>query len=508
MRKTLILCSIVVLAGCAVGPDYEKPDVDLPDSAFDSTMLSDKQQKSLAYWWTRFEDPTLNKLIDQALDANLDIAMQAQKIRQARAELGYKNADLFPTVEGQAEGMRKRAGGRQVGSDIPSQGTDYITRRNHFEVSGSLNYELDLWGALRRGSEQARAQLLSSAYTKDSIRLQTVADVVTNYMSLRSMQRQIRVTQETIKTREKQYDLDQKRFEHGAIDKLTLLQTKSQLKDARSSLPQLKEQEAKLSSSLAILTGKTPRQIMSSLTLPKGDFSDMKLPEELPAVLPSALVNRRPDVRAAEAALIAANANIGVAKARFFPQVNLNAMIGSGALNIGDMFSAFTRAQQVGGTITSPILDFGRINSQYRSAKAQKEQAEISYRKTLRQAFQEVRDALAEIKYSRDYLDEVQDKAESYEETLKLARLRYDAGRVDYYDVLDAQRQLFSSRLDLAEAIASRFTAVADLYKALGGGWTHSSDSLSPGMRRVMDSYDDDKDEKSPAVQGLGLKNK
>lgn len=490
MRSALLLCAVVVLAGCAVGPDYERPNTDLPKSAFDSTLLSQKQQKSLAYWWTRYRDPTLNKLIDQALDSNLDIALQAQKVRQARAELGYQNAQLYPSVKGQAKGMRERAGGRAAQAEGNAMApTDQISRSNQFSVSGSLSYELDFWGALRRADEQARAQLLSSAYTQDSIRLQTVADVVANYTSLRSYQRQIRVTKETIRTREQGLSLDQKRYKYGAIDKLTLLQTQSLLKSARAQLPPLEQQEAKLRTSLAILTGKTPRQIMAATKLPQGDLADLTLPRDLPVVLPSTLINRRPDVRAAEASLIAANANVGVAKARFFPTFNLSAMLGTEALQVGDLFQPYTKIEQAGGSITAPILDFGRINAQYRSAKAQKSQAEIRYRQTVRQAFQEVRNALDEVKYSRERLEQIQDQVDSYRQTLKLANLRYQVGRTDYFDVLDAQRSLFSSQLDLSQAIADRFTATADLFKALGGGWTDDSDSLTPAMQEVSDDY-------------------
>lgn len=490
MRSALILCAVVVLAGCAVGPDYERPDLDLPKSALDSTLLSDQQQQSLAYWWTRYKDPTLNKLIDQALDSNLDIAMQAQKVRQARAELGYQNAQLYPSVKGQAEGTRQRSGGRAARAEgNPSSPKESVTRFNKFSVSGSLNYELDFWGALRRADEQARAQLLSSAYTQDSIRLQTVADVVTNYMSLRSYQRQVQVTKDTIKTRVQQYHLDQKRYQYGAIDKLTMLQTKSSLKSARSQLPPLQQQASKLRNSLAILTGKTPRQIMASTKLPEGKLSDLTLPRDLPVVLPSTLVNRRPDIRAAEAGLIAANANVGVAKARFFPTFNLSAMIGTEALHVGDLFEPYSKIEQVGGDITAPILDFGRINAQYRSSKAQKAQAEIRYRQTVRQAFKEVRNALVEVKYSRKRVKELQDQVESYRQTLKLANLRYQVGRTDYFDVLDARRSLFSSQLDLSKAIANRFTATADLFKALGGGWTADSDSLTPALQGVADDY-------------------
>ncbi|WP_348760613.1 efflux transporter outer membrane subunit [uncultured Salinisphaera sp.] len=511
MRSALILGAMVLLAGCAVGPDYERPDIDLPESRFDSTLLSNQQQQELAYWWTRYQDPTLNRLIDQALDSNLDLALQFERIRQARAELGYQNAQLYPSVEGQAQAQRQRSGsaafaggggglgggqsggsaggGAGGGGGSPSNDTQ-VQRFNFYSITGTLNYEFDLWGALRRSAEQARAQLLSSAYTQDSMRLMVVSDVVTNYMSLRSYQRQIAVTKETIRTRRQGYNLDQKRYEYGAIDKLTLLQTRSLLQSAKAQLPPLEQQADRLQTSLAILTGKTPRQIMNSTTVPDGDFEDLTLPEDLPVVLPSSLIERRPDIRAAEASLIAANANVGVAKARFFPTLNLSAGLGTQALDVSNLFEPYSELQRISGSVTAPILDFGRINAQYRSSKAQKAQAEIQYRQAVRQAFQEVENALQAVKYSRERYVSIQEQVDSYRETLRLANLRYQVGRTDYFDVLDAQRNLFSSQLDLADAIASRFTATADLYKALGGGWTASSDSLDPALQEVANDYE------------------
>lgn len=504
MRSAVALMAVVVLAGCAVGPDYKRPDLDLPQSAFNSTLLTDQQEQSLVAWWTRFDDPVLNNLIDQALDSNLDIALQFEKVQQARAQLGYQDAQLYPSISAQAQGMRQHvsgaagaagsvggsSGGAAAGGSTGAAANAGGGRFNYYSVAATLNYELDIFGGLRRSAEQARAQLLSSAYTQDSVRLMVVSDVVTNYMSLRSLQRQIRVTQETIKTRLQGLHLDQQRYKYGAIDKLTLLQTQSLLDSARAQLPPLQQQESKLRTSLAILTGKTPRQILEHTDIPDGGFKDIKLPTDLPLVLPSLLVERRPDIRAAEASLIAANANVGAAKAQFFPTFNLTSMIGTQALDVSDLFEPFSKAESIGGSISAPILDFGRINAQYRGAKAQKRAAEIQYRQTVRQAFQEVHDALDEIKYSREQLTAVQKQVDSYQETLRLANIRYQVGRTNYFDVLDAQRQLFNSQLDLATAIRDRFTATADLYKALGGGWTQDSDSLDPGLEAVAASYE------------------
>lgn len=493
MRNVLILISLVALTACTLGPDYKRPKIDLPHSKLASTHLTQQEEQAMASWWTRFDDPVLDHLISQALSGNLQIALQVEKVRQARAELGLTNAQQYPTISGQANAARNLVSTKTGGG---SQGAS--RRYNSFSIAASLSYELDVFGGLRRASEAARARLLSSAYTQDSIRLTVVSDVVTDYMSLRSLQRQIRVTRQTIQTRQKGLSLDQQRYKYGAIDKLTLLQTRSLLQSAQAQLPSLQEQEAKLRTSLAILTGKTPRQIMQDTAVAAGSFNDIKLPNKLPRILPSLLVERRPDVRASEASLIAANASVGQAKAQFFPSFNLSAMIGTDALNVSNLFSPGSEARTISGAITAPILDFGRNRANYRSAKAQKQQAVIAYRQTLRQAFKEVQDALVEIQYTSQHLQAVRSEVQSYKETLHLAKIRYEAGTTNYFNVLDAQRNVFSSELNLATAIRDRFTATADLFKALGGGWTEQTDSLTPSLQATADKYDPTRQRKNP----------
>ncbi|NNC23448.1 efflux transporter outer membrane subunit [Salinisphaera sp. USBA-960] len=486
MNKLAVLglAALVGLAGCTLGPDYKRPSVDMPSSKFASTHLSQKQRKALASWWEKFGDAKLNHMINEALDRNLKIAKQVQVVRQERAALGMANADLFPTVSGQADAARQ-----EVSRNSASGASSADRRSDQFSVSGTLDYEVDLFGRLRRSRQAARAQLLSSAYTQDSIRLTVIADVVTNYLTLRSLQRQIRVTQDTIETRKKGLSLDKKRYKYGAINKLTLLQTRSLLQSARAQLPPLKKQVGKQKTALAILTGKTPRQIMNHMEVADGKFSQIKVPE-LPKAIPSLVVDRRPDIRAAEAKLIAANADVGAAKAKFFPTFNITAMIGSKSTDVSDLFDPLSTASSITGSITQPILDFGQRSANYTSKKARKQQAVIAYRQTLRQAFKGVSDALTEVKYTKQRLQSVRSELQKYRDTLQLARTRYKAGQTNFFNVLDAQRNVYSTQLDLATSIRNRFTAIANLYKAIGGGWTHSSDSLTPAMEDTMREYD------------------
>ncbi len=497
-KRLILLAALLLLSACTLGPDYERPELDLPSSELDATLLSEAQREAMAYWWTRFRDPALNRLIDSALDDNLDIALQAARLREGRAQLGLANAQLYPTLQGQVEATHQKTGGASSprsgagasgagagagGGASPLQGSGQGF--DYFSVAAVLSYELDIFGALRRGRESAAAQLLSSAYTRDSIRLSVISDVVATYMSLRASQRQIRVTQQTIETREQALTLDEKRYELGAIGQLELLQTRSLLASARAQLPQLRQQASELESALAILTGKTPREIMVEADVEPGDFDDIHLPGGLPVVLPSALVNRRPDIRAAEATLIATNANIGVVKAQFFPSFNLSAMIGTAALDIDNLFEPYSETRSLAGAITAPILTFGRLEARYDTAVARREQAEIMYRSTVRTAFGEVRDALVAVQLTQERVQAVRLQAEAFADTLELARIRYEVGRVAFFAVLDAQRQLFQAQLTLAEAIRDRFVATANLFKALGGGWTANSDSISRNLKFV-----------------------
>jgi len=467
-----MLC--VGLSACALVPDYERPSLDLPADEQASANLAADQRAAMVQWWQQFEDPVLTRMIDTALASNLDIALQAARIQQARAQLGLSRAQFYPTLSGQVEASRAKAS-LEANPAIRASGQSRYS--SSYSVAATLDYELNLFSALA-GHEAAEAQLLAAAYTHDAIRLSVVGDIVANYMSLRAVQREIRITRGTIETRAEDLELAKKRYQFGAIDQLTLLQTQAILANARAQLPQLLEQESLLESSLALLVGKSPRAIMSEAEIEPAPLQEITLPEELPVLLPSTLVNRRPDIRAAEATLAASNANVGVARAQYFPTLNLTAMIGSAATSIGSLFESAAEAASVGGAIGAPILSFGRIQANIEAAKAQREQAIIMYRQAVRNAFADVRDALVGVDVTAERVRTTRNQVEDYEATLRLARERYNAGSTDLRDVLDAQRQLFSAELQLSQAIRDRFVATANLFKALGGGWSDDIEML------------------------------
>lgn len=481
------------LSACALVPSYERPELDLPSAEGAPDQAAEDQRQAMAKWWWRFDDPTLDRLIASALDNNLSLALQAAKVREARAQLGLAEAKFYPTLGAQIEASRRKAS-LATNSGIGARGTDRYSET--FSVAATLGYELNLFAAVAR-HEAAQAQLLASAYSREAMRLAIITDIVANYMSLRAIQRKIRITKRTIETRAEGLELAKKRYEYGAISKLALLQKRALLADIRSRLPKLRGQASQLESALAILTGKTPREIMRKANISRSPMTDINLPGKLPKLLPSALVSRRPDIRAAEAALVAADARVSVAKSQYFPSLDLTAMIGSAAMSIANLFEPLAATASVTGIISAPLLTFGRIDARVDTAEAQRRQAMLMYRKTVRQAFKQVRNALIGIQLTQERVEAVQHQVNAYRETLALAQKRYQVGRVGLEDVLEVQRQLYDAQLALSEAIRDRFVATANLFKALGGGWTDKTDSVPDDIDTGLPQSDSGRQEKA-----------
>lgn len=465
-RLVTALALGTLLAACGLVPYYERPALDLPQAGQATTAQQDQaQREAMRRWWRRFDDPVLDGLIDDALADNLDIALQAARVREARAQLGLARAQLYPTLGAQAAATRAKAS-LQTNPQLTA-GERFSTA---YSVGASLDYELNLFSALA-GKEAASARLLAQAWSQDAVRLAVVGDVVAGYLSLRDVQNQIAITQETIDVDHGNLALAEQRYRFGAISQLELAQQRALLASVQDRLPPLRQQADRLESSLAILTGKSARGIMEDAPTAAATPGSTRLPEALPALLPSALVNQRPDIRAAEAMLVAAGANVSVARAQYFPTLNLAALIGSAATRLGDLFGASTGMGSLGAGIAAPILSFGRIEAGIETAEAQREQATIAYRQTVRQAFKEVRDALRDVEATRERVDTASAAVQAYRETVRLAQARYDAGKVGLQDVLDARRQLHGAQLNLSDATRDRLVASANLFKALGGGW-------------------------------------
>lgn len=477
MTIPLALAALLGLGACTIGPDYEQPDSELPETWQSQVLDQAEDTRDWSAWWQRYQDPTLTRLVERALSQNLDIQAQAARIRQARAQLGLSRAEQYPTVDLQADASRQRSSEEAA---TASGGRTY----NTFSIAGALNYEVDLWGRVERETESARAALFQSVFTQETIRLTTVADVVATYYNLRGAERKLQIAENTVQSRRETLELQRTRLQAGDIASLPVQQAQAELETTRSAIPPLKEQIRQYRTALAILVGGTPREIVQEIELSGPGLEEARVPTRMPEVLPSEMLERRPDIRAAEATLVAANADLGAAKTQWYPSINLSALLGVEATEVDNLFTGGARTWSVGGSLLQPLLHFNRIQANVDGAEAARELATINYQQTLRTAFQEVEDALTALTSANERLAARRRQVRALEETLELAQRRYEGGFTSFIDVLDAQRNLFDAQISLTEAERDRLTAVATLYKALGGGWTDTSDLTTAQAER------------------------
>lgn len=458
-HHTLLVVVASLLAGCTVGPNYHKPAVQIPTAYHDANDNAQAQAASFADlpFWQVFQDSVLQDLIRQALKRNYDLQTATERINQARAQLKVTRSNQYPQVNATGYGTDERAF-----SGFPFK-TKYAT------YAGDASFQLDLFGQLRRATESARAQLLSTQYAQKTEILTLVSDVASDYFALLSLDLQLQITRDTIKTQEDAVKLTKYRLEHGVATKLDVLQAKQVLDTANAQLPELQRQIGLEEDAISILVGDYPHNVTRGVRL-----VDQQLPPEVPAGLPSSLVARRPDISQAEQNLISANAQIGVARAAFFPQINFTGT-GGGAAGQTSVFTSLLDSNLgtwgVAGQITQPIFTAGRLRGNLRYAESQQRQYLIAYKQAIQLAFRDVSDAL--ISYQKYYEvrkaqeDTVQDLSDSVATSLK----RYRGGIATYLEVLDNQRSLFSAQLTLAQDRGNEFQSVVQLYKALGGGW-------------------------------------
>ncbi|MCP1726900.1 multidrug efflux system outer membrane protein [Natronospira proteinivora] len=461
-RHIFVLALLVLLGACSLSPEYQRPDLLLPEEWPTDESELDREQGPdvLTDWWTRFDDPQLNELVEHALEENPDLEMAAARVAEARAVLGMGRAERLPRLDLEAELEREN----------PGESGDWET---DLEIAAALSYEVDLWGRLAQASESARAQLLSTAYTRDAIRLTIISDVISHYFQLRAAQDQIRITRDTIQTREEALELEQIRRRAGAATQLALRQAEAELETSRAELPGRLAEARQLSRALAILVGRDD-EVMSGL---EAMDDNQGLPDlngdlaQLPAYIPARLLEYRPDIQAAEYALIATNADIGVARANWFPRINLVAALGTAASSGSSLFTSAAQLESLTGEITAPILDFGRRAADVETAEARKELAEIQYRSTILEAFQEVADAWTLMTTAEEQRRVREREVDARLEVTDLAVTRYVGGYTEYLEVLDARRALFDAQIALTEAERDRLVAEANLYRALGGSW-------------------------------------
>ncbi len=470
MRKfTVLAASTILLSACAIGPDYVKPLMDLPEKwfSFESTSVENSQQAAEAItldWWKAFNDPVLTQLEEEGLSANTDLVRAAASVEQARAFMRASRANFFPNI--QLEGGAGRVSNSEEINTLTSS-----KPYNNFSLAATLDYEVDLWGRLRRSSESAQAQLLAARANQDAVRLAIASDIAVAYFNLRALDAQIVVTENTIKSRKESFEYQQKQAMAGTVNTLVYKQAEAELATAQALLPQLKQQRQEQETTLAILLGRSPQAMVES-TIARGRNID-RLPTlpSMPAELPSTLLERRPDIQVAEQTLRASNAEIGVARADYFPRLSLSSLVGLQSSEADNLFKSSARNWQVGGAIAGPLLDFGRTKSNVMTAEARKQDALAQYQRTVQQAFKETLDAMNASHNNNLRIEAQIAQVAARAEALRLSRIRYNAGYINYLELLDAQRFFHQAQLDRIAAKRDRLVAAVNLYKALGGGW-------------------------------------
>ena len=454
-----VLCS-GFLSACMVGPRYHRPVVPTPNTFRDLAQNPQIRAQTASYadlhWWEVFKDPKLQELIRTALKQNYDLQLATERINAARAQLAVTRSSLFPQVGANANFN----GGKE---------NTFQSKYNFLTLVGDAAFQLDLFGRLRRATEASRAELLATDAARQTVILTLVSDVANDYFTLRQLDLQLQITNETITTQTDSVKLTKLRLEHGVATKLDVLQAQQVLDTADAQIPDLERQIAQEENAISILLGNYPDAVPRGLAL-----VEQELPPEVPPGLPSSLLARRPDIREAEQNLIAANAEIGVAKAQFFPQI---ALTGSGGGSFGRS-SAFpgTYPSQIGiwsygAEVSQPIFTGGGLRGNLHFAESQHAQALIAYRQTIQRAFGDVSDTLIDYDKLHQVRLRQQDTVADLQETVRISTLRYQGGTTTYLEVLDSQRSLYTAELTLASARGDEFRSLVQLYRALGGGW-------------------------------------
>ena len=473
MRTNRIFTAMLIaplLSGCiTVGPDYRRPNIDTPD-----VWPGEKSAASVpTAWWQSYNDPVLDRMVGEALSHNADLALAIARVDEARAQLGITRADQVPGVTAGAGGSRNRISEK---SPLFFPGIDPIY--NDLNATLNTSWEIDFWGKYRRATEAARADLLASESNRNAVRLTLITDVARGYFNLRSLDAQVAVTRQTVKTRLASLELQRKRFEAGVVSELELHQVEAEASAAQALLPLLENQLAQQETALSVLLGRSPRAIVGHSPERGAAIEALTVPPAVPAGIPSDLLERRPDLREAEQRLVAANARIGVAKAAYFPSISLTGFLGTESMKLADLFTAPARIWQASATAAQTVFDAGRTGSQVKAAQARQQQVLALYQSAIQNAFKDTLDALVAQRKARERLEAEQARVAAYQKALALAQLRYENGVSSLLDVLDAERGLLGAQLDQVEAQRAQLAATADLFKALGGGW---EGNLQPG---------------------------
>ena len=475
-NATIFLFLTLFTCACAVGPNYKRPKVDVPvtyrgaspdgSAQKDSQPAGDSSQRTSTpslqslgdqKWWEVFQDPTLQDLIRTALKQNYDVRIAAARIMEARAQLGITRADQLPSVNAGATGMNDR---------VPRTKFAPETETSFNAVGASLAWDLDFWGKYRRATEAARANLLATEWARRAVTNSLVSDVAASYFQLRAYDLQLEISRRTLASRRESLQLTRTLSDGGASTMLDVRQAEQLVATAAESIPSLERQIQQEENFLSTLLGMNPGPIARGMKL-----TEQAHAPEVPAGLPSVLLQRRPDILAAEAELMAANAQIGVARAAYFPQISLTANSGFLSSALTSLFTGPAGFWNFGGSLTQPIFAGGRIKSNVKLSEARKEEMLLTYQRTIQQAFRGVSDSLVEYQKNREFRERQQELLLAAQDAAQLSEMRYQGGATSYLEVLTNETNSFNAELGLAQAQLNELLGLVDIYRNLGGGW-------------------------------------
>jgi len=460
-QKFLISIVLMLCAGCTVGPNYKRPAVPVPpeyrglpaDQAGKADAASFGDQK----WWDAFQDDVLRDLIKTALKQNYDVRIAAARILEARAQLGITRADQLPSVAASASSVNERIA---QSVRIPS-----IETSAH-QLSLSAAWELDFWGRYRRATESARASLLAQEWAQRAVISSLVSDLASAYFQLRELDLELEISRQTLGSRQDSLRLTQILADHGATSLLDVRQAEQLVFTAGAAIPDLEQRIEQEENFISTLLGQNPQSIARGIKL-----TEQPHPLEVPAGLPSSLLERRPDIRQAEQQLVATNAQIGVAKSAYFPQISLTAAGGYQSSALTGLFSGPAGLWTFGGSAIQPIFEGGRIRNNVKFAEAQTQEATLSYQRTVQQAFRDVSDSLIAYRKSQEFRIQQEQLTRAADDAKNLSNMRYKGGATSYLEVLDSDTRYFSAQLALAQAQLRELQSLVQIYRSLGGGW-------------------------------------
>jgi multidrug efflux system outer membrane protein len=460
MKRFLLLAIVVLLTGCAVGPNYKRPTVNVPTDYRDSMAAQTATASSLGNekWWDVYQDPVLVQLVHTALQQNYDVRIAATRVLEAQAQVGITRANQFPSASVGASAFSEQ--NAKVSNLFPAYEV------NAGQLNLSVIWNLDFWGKYRRQTEAARAQMLATEWGQRAVISSLVANVATAYFQLRALDSELDIAERTLGSRQQSLQLTQTLFTHGSASDLDLSQSEQLVYTASETIPDLERQIRQEENQLSILLGENPGNIARGRAL-----TEQPVPDAVPAGLPSELLERRPDVHQAEEIIVAANAQIGVAKAAFFPSISLTGTGGLESNTLNRFINAPSQTWYGAFSVAQPVFEGGALRSQLRLARAQWQESVLSYQQTVQNSLEQVSNALVAYDKNRQFRGQQELLAEAAERSDRLSLVLYRNGGASYLQVLTNETNYFSAELNLVDAQLNERLALVQLYQALGGGW-------------------------------------